>query len=94
MYPELVDTVKPCVMSVADHCFSSGLDKYRQGKDSSEQYSLIFIVKTHSSERVCYSVISNRILPSSCRENTATAVSSKYIPFINTAAYSVFVCLE
>ncbi len=25
MYPELVDTVKPCVMSVADHCFSSGL---------------------------------------------------------------------
>ncbi len=39
VYPDLVHSVKPCVMTVADHCYSVGLisqytyDQFRERKD-------------------------------------------------------------
>ncbi len=66
VYPDLVLSVKPCVMTVADHCYSKGLlspDMYDQ---LLQRQTWIDVEKTRSLLSSVRSVLSSR--PSALKE--------------------------
>ncbi len=60
VYPDLVRSVKPCVMTVADHCYSIGLISHDMYEQLLERETWINVEKTRNLLNNIRTVLSSR----------------------------------